>query len=120
AEPGAPAEFVDSIRVSANFFGLLGTVPQMGRDFLPGEDIRGNHRVVIISHRFWQNRFGGSPGVIGRTVRINGEPHEIVGVIPETFNDWRHLGWVDVFRPLALTDDEAADRDATLLNLFGR
>src|SRR5690606_14005499 len=47
-------------------------------------------------------------------------PHEIVGVIPETFNDWRHLGWVDVFRPLALTDDEAADRDATLLNLFGR
>ncbi len=120
APPGEPADFAQSIRVSGNFFSLLGIAPQLGRDFLPVEDAPGRDAVVVISRRCWVNRFGGAPDIIGTTVRIDGVTHEIVGVLPEAFNEWRHLGWVDIFRPLALSDEEAADRATPRLRLLGR
>jgi predicted permease len=120
AEPGRPSEMARSIRGSVNLFSLLRMRPQLGRDFLPGEDVPGNDRVVIISQRCWKNRFGGTADIIGRSVRVDGVPHTIVGVLPLAFNDWRHLGFVDVFRPLALDPREAADRHSTFLRLIGR
>ncbi len=120
SKPGRPAEMVPAIRITANFFSTLGTQPQLGRDFHAGEDLLGNDRVVIISQRCWRNRFGGRADIIGRTVRVDGEPHEIVGVLPGTFNDWRHLGWVDLFRPLGLDKEKSADRHATILQVIGR
>jgi putative ABC transport system permease protein len=120
SEPGQPAEMAEAVRVTSNFFSTLGVQPQLGRDFRPGEDVHGNDRVVIISQRCWQNRFGGAADIIGRTVRVDGEPHEIVGVLPATFNDWRHLGWVDLFRPLGFDKEKSADRHATMLRLIGR
>jgi len=120
SEPGQPAEMAYGSRVTANFFATLGIQPQVGRDFRPGEDLRGNDRIVIISQRCWQNRFGGRTDVIGRTIRIDGVPHEIVGVLPATFNDWRHLGWVDLFRPLDFDREKSADRRTTVLQLIGR
>lgn len=120
AEAGQPPDLVPSVRVTANFFGTLGMQPQLGRDFRPREEQFGDHRVVLLSHRVWLNRYGGNDGVLGRTIRVNGEPHLIVGVLPESFNDWRHLGWVDVFRPLGLTPEEAAERGAPLLQVIGR
>ena len=120
SEPNEPAEMADGIRVSANFFRVFATQPQIGRAFHPDEEIEGNHRVLVISNRMWRNRFGSDRDIIGRSVRINGEPNEIVGVLPETFNDWRYMGWVDVFRPLGLTADEKSDREQTMLHLVGR
>ncbi len=120
AEPGRPAEVAPGLRVSANLFSTLGLEPRLGRSFLPDETILGNHRVVIISDRCWQNRFGGEAGVIGRSVRVDGEAHEIVGVLPAAFNDWRHLGPFDLFRPLGLSDEEARDPSATWIRLVGR
>src|SRR5213594_1188213 len=120
AEPGNPAETSEGLRVSANLFSTLGTKPLLGRGFRPDEEILGNHRVLIISHRYWQNRFGGDGQIIGRTVRVDGEPHEIVGVMPANFSDWRHLDWVDVFRPLGLDQKETRDRNSTWLRLVGR
>src|SRR5262249_55733658 len=108
------------LRVSANLFSTLGTNLQLGRPFRDDEEILGNHRVLIISHRYWQNRFAGDAHVVGRTVRVDGEPHEIVGVLPATFSDWRHLSWADVFRPLGLTEKESRDRSSTWLMLVGR
>ncbi len=108
SEPGQPAEMVRALRAKANFFSVLRVQPQLGRDFLPREDLAGNDRVVIISERFWKNRFGGKTDVVGRTVRVDGEPHEIVGVLPATINDWRHFGPYDFFRPLALDDRNPA------------
>jgi hypothetical protein len=99
SEPGQPAEMAAAVRVTSNFFSTLGVRPQLGRDFRPSEELHGNDRILIISQRCWQNRFGGRTDIIGRTIRVDGEPHEIVGVLPATFNDWRHLGWVDLFRP---------------------
>ena len=117
---GQPAEMVPGLRVSANFFSTLRATPFLGRDFRPEEATRGRHRVIILSHRAWKNRFAADPGVIGRTFRIDGESHEIVGVMPASFNDWRYLGWVDLFRPLGLTAVEAADRTTPQLRLVGR
>ena len=120
SEPGQPAEMAAALRVTGNFLSVLGTQPQLGRDFRPAEDVHGNDRVIIISQRFWQNRFGGRADAIGRVVRVDGEPHEIVGVMPAAFSDWRHLGWVDLFRPLALDHAQSADRRTATLRLIGR
>ncbi len=120
SEPGQPAETPFALRISANLFSTLGTEPQLGRSFRPDEETLGNHRVLVINHGYWQNRFGGDGQIIGRTVRVDGEPHEIVGVLPATFSDWRHLAGVDVFRPLALTEKEIPDRNSTWLRLVGR
>jgi putative ABC transport system permease protein len=120
SEPGQPAEMVQALRTTSNFFSTLRVQPQLGRDFLPREDIPGNDRVVLISQRCWQQRFGGRTDVIGRTIRVDGEPHEIVGVLPASLNDWRHLGAIDFFRPLALDQQKSADRRSTILRLIGR
>ena len=120
SEPGQPAEMVPAMRTSANLFSTLRVQPQLGRDFLPREDLAGNDRVLIISQRCWQQRFGGKGDVIGRTLRIDGEPHEIVGVLPAWLNDWRHFGPYDFFRPLALDQTKSGDRRTTNLRLIGR
>ena len=120
SEPGRPAEMVSGLRCSANLFDVLGVSPHLGRNFLPKEDLPGNDRVVIISERCWQKRFGGKPDIIGRTLRVDGQPHEIVGVLPASFNDWRHLGWVDFFRPLGFDKDKMTDRRDTILRVIGR
>ncbi len=120
SEPGQPAEMVHALRTTANFFPVLRVQPQLGRDFLPREDSPGNDRVVLISQRCWQQRFGGKGDIIGRIIRVDGEPHEIVGVLPATLNDWRHLGEFDFFRPLALDQQKSVDRRGTILRLIGR
>ena len=120
SEPGQPAEMIDTARISANLLSTLGVQPQLGRDFRAQEDRPGNDRVLIISQRCWQKRFGGSADIVGRRIRVDGEPHEIIGVMPASFNDWRHLGWVDLFRPLSFDKEKSADRRGTTLRLIGR
>jgi predicted permease len=73
--------------VSANYFGALGLRPALGRGFLPGEDEgRKAHPVAVISWREWQERFRGDRAIVGRTQRLNGVPHTIVGVGPKGFD----------------------------------
>jgi predicted permease len=118
--PGEPAEMASGLRVSANLLSTLGARPELGRSFRPDEEAFGGHRVLIISDRYWQHRFAGDPGVVGRTVRVDSEPHEIVGVLSPSLNDWRHLGPFDLFRPLGLTEKEKTDRHSTWIRLVGR
>ena len=120
SDPGKPAELAFAGRASANLFALLGVTPQIGRDFLPGEDTPGRHHVVVLSQRIWRNRYAASPGIVGRRLRIDGEWHEVVGVLPASFNDWRHLGNIDFFRPFAFTPEHSADRKPTNFQIFGR
>ena len=120
SEPGQPAEFAVAARSSANLFSVLGIPPQLGRSFRPEEEAPGRDRVVILSQRVWLRRYGGEPDIIGRTIRIDGEAHEVVGVMPATINDWRHLGAGDFFRPLAFTPEQAADRGGRLLRVVIR
>lgn len=120
SEPGQPAEMAYAARSTANLFAVLGIQPQLGRDFLPDEAVSGQDRVVILSRRVWLNRYAGDPAIINRTIRVDGEPHKVVGVMPETFNEWRHLGIIDFFRPLAFASAEAADRRSALLRVILR
>src|SRR5258708_10671454 len=71
--------------VTANFLGILGTTPQLGRLFERGEQGSGSPRVMIISNGLWRRRFGADPRWIGRSVRLNGQPVTIVGVMPDGF-----------------------------------
>ena len=76
---------VDGLVCSANLFSVLGVQPALGRLFLPEED-RPGHHVVILSHNLWQQRFGGDPGVVGRSVRLNRMVFTIAGVMPPGFD----------------------------------
>lgn len=120
SEPGQPAEVVRALRITANLLSVLGVQPQLGRNFLSREDVAGNDHVVILSQRCWQQRFGSARDIVGRMIRIDGQPHEVVGVLPGWFNEWRHLGAFDFFRPLALDRQKSSDRRTTFLRLLGR
>jgi len=75
-------ERVQSGVVSWDFFQVMGIEPMLGRVFLPDEDREGAAPVLVLGHEFWRQRFGGDPGVIGRTVEMNDRVHTIVGVLP--------------------------------------
>ena len=73
---------VAAASVSEGFFGVLGAAPALGRGFLPEEHVEGAARRLVLSHGLWQRSFGGDPGVVGTALRVNGEPAEVVGVLP--------------------------------------
>jgi predicted permease len=81
---GNGALHVQGESVSAELFPLLGVQPVLGRTFLPSEDNPGN-RVVILSHALWQSRFGSDRNVIGKTVTLDGQHFEVIGVMPRRF-----------------------------------
>src|SRR5712691_9963350 len=77
-------EQVPARKTTANLWGVLGVKPLLGRVFTEEEDSKGV-RVLVISHGLWMRRFGGSPGVVGRTITVNDSPYEVVGVMPPDF-----------------------------------
>ena len=78
-------EPVAGARVTAGFFRVLGITPILGRDFYDGEDQPGASDNVIATYQAWQERFGGRKDIIGQTVRLDGKPNTIIGVLPATF-----------------------------------
>ncbi|MGD0201817.1 MAG: ABC transporter permease [Bryobacteraceae bacterium] len=72
-------------RVSANFFSMLGVQPERGRTFFPEEDEPGRDHVAVISHDLWARRFGADPGVLNRTVSLDGQSYVVIGIMPEGF-----------------------------------
>jgi len=79
-----PARLVMS-EVTSRFFDLLGARAELGRTFLEGEDQPGRHRLAVLGHALWQQRFGGDRGVIGRSIVVDGIARTIVGVMPADF-----------------------------------
>jgi len=74
---------VDTGVVSANFFDMLGVRPLHGRTFIDTDDDLGAEPVLILSHAYWQQKFGGDPNVVGRVFEMNNRPHTVVGVLPD-------------------------------------
>lgn len=119
-EPGRPAEQVQSVQVGPEFFDVFGVQPSLGRAFTKEETAQGHNQVILLSHPFWQQRFGGSPDVIGRTLRINGESVTVIGVMPASFS-WRMLwGSAAFWRPLNFTPDQLKSRTYRAFQLIGR
>jgi len=96
---GDRAQVVTGSIVSANYFEVLGVHPILGRAFEPSEDVgRSAHPVTVISYQLWKERFQGDPQIIGKTQRMDGVIHTIIGVAPEgfygTFVGWATKFWV--------------------------
>jgi predicted permease len=84
-------------RVSAGFFSTLGVAPLMGREFTAIEDVPGGPPVAVLSYGLWDETFGGDPDILGSTIRLKGELHTVVGVMPAEF---RSDSDADVWTPL--------------------
>lgn len=116
---GGEPEQVWSVGVSANFFQLLGVKPLLGRDFLPGEDQLGHERVAMLNYGFWQRRFHGDRGIVGKSVVLDYQPYQIIGVLPRGFTLFGTHVDLDVWLPLAFSRAQL-DRKNYDLVVFGR
>jgi len=111
-EAGNPEQFIGQ-RVTADFFPLLGVRPLHGRLFLPEEDAPDEHRVVILTHELWQQRFGGDATVVGRKIQLDGRAHEVVGILPADFitpAQHRMTGRIRFFLPAEFPAELLANR----------
>jgi putative ABC transport system permease protein len=95
---GGVAERVSGAFVSANFLGVFGVTPALGRPFAPGEGMAGHDAVALVSHALWQRRFGGAPDMVGRIVTVDGRPVTVVGVTPAGF---RYPADADLWLPVS-------------------
>ena len=80
---GAVVQYIRAGRISAQYLDVLRVRPVIGRNFLPDEDRPQGPRAAILSYRLWQSALNGSPNVLGQSVLLKGEPHTIIGVLPE-------------------------------------
>ena len=105
--------------VTPNLFSLLGTTAHLGRLPQATDEAPGAAPVAVLGYRYWQRRFGGDPGVVGRVVTLNGRPQAIVGVLPPDFlvPNWDN----DIFVTFSLeTDARRADRSTNFLRVIAR
>ncbi len=92
--------------VPSNFFTMLGLHAALGRLIAPGEgDAPKTAPVVVLGHSYWQRRFGGDPGVIGRSVTLDGQMVTVIGVVPKEFNGPYNLIELDAYAPIGVSGD---------------
>jgi len=109
---------VVGFQFSTNLFSLLGAQPFLGRTFLPEDGEPGKDHVLVLSHRLWEKRFASDRSVVGRSVRLNGEPYTIIGVMPPEF---AHPGtFVDLWTPIALASNWFENRKLHVLHVVAR
>jgi predicted permease len=115
-------ENLNGIRVTENFFRTLGVQPQFGRVFNPDEDRPGGANVAMLSHAFWQKRFGGDQNILGQAVTLNGTSFTVIGIMPPTlkFPFAQTQVWLPrVFEQEGLPP-EIIERGTGFLTLLGR
>jgi len=100
AEPGQPAERMQGMVASADLFAALGVQPALGRAFTREEQQPGRDQVVILTDSLWRSRFAADPGIIGRTIRVDGTTQTVIGVMPASFAYPLFWGRLDAIRPL--------------------
>lgn len=110
-------ERVEGVLVSPDFFQTLGASPAMGRTFLAEEGQPGHERVLVLSHRLWQQSFGSDLNILGKGVLVNGKEHTVVGVMPA---DYDYPLASSAWAPLALTDQDTTKRTDRYLTVIGR
>jgi putative ABC transport system permease protein len=109
------SERVSAIRVSPEFFRVLGVGPRVGRDLQAQDGLPGARRVAVISDGLWRRRFGADARIIGRPIRLSGEDHLVVGVMPRNF---KFENPVDVWTVLRL--EPGAEDNSNMYLVLGR
>jgi putative ABC transport system permease protein len=112
---GEPSRLA-GVLVSADYFEVFKVKAALGRTFVAGEDQRGAAPVVVLSHATWQNRFGADPGILHRPVILDGEAHQVVGVLPPGSFDRDLSGF---WKPLVFAPDQMT-RDYHWFSALGR
>ncbi len=113
--------------VSGNYFSLLDVRSSLGRTLIDSDDRLGNGEpCAVLSYKYWQRRFGGSPAVLNKSIQINGQPVTVVGVAQSGFRGFEPLDPSELFVPLAMkkivtpTWDDRERRDSIWLKVFAR
>jgi putative ABC transport system permease protein len=109
---------VPGLSVSANYFDLLGVQPTLGRTFLPGEDIAGNERVVVISDELWRRNFAANPNIINQTIPLNGQQYTVIGVAPPEMSALYRT--VQMWSPLVFSETDKRERGNHKYLVIGR
>jgi predicted permease len=114
-------ERLTGVPVTEDFFRLLGVQPQLGR-FFTAEECRWNApKALVLSHGFWQRRFAADPGLVGRSIILDGTPATVVGVLPASFDfaaTFTPGSRADLFYPFPLSPE--TNRSGNILALIGR
>jgi putative ABC transport system permease protein len=105
------AERIDLAQTNANFFDVLGVIPQYGRLFIPQDEQAGHEPVVVVSNTLWQRRFGSDPSLVGKPITLDGQNYTVIGIAPPGFQypDKTEL-WVP---PLRLVPELSLNQDVT-------
>jgi hypothetical protein len=110
------ARQLNGILTTYNLFSTLGVKPFLGRAFSPEEDRPGANHVALLSYVLWQNEFGGTPEIVCQSLRLNGEPYTVIGVMPKGFSfPDKEVNPIDIWTPRAFTSQELSGRRGRLL-----
>jgi putative ABC transport system permease protein len=110
---GGEPQRLQGTRASGLIFKTLGVAPAVGRPFTPEDDAPGKNHVVVLSNGFWQRQFGGDASVVGKRMILNGEPYDVIGVMPASFRDFTGRAPSDLWTPLALSPEQLSDNNRT-------
>ena len=115
---GSPQRVVGAA-VTPNLFSMLGVQPQFGRNFLPEEAQPGRDHEVILSHALWRRVFAANPNIVGTTIRIDGAPYSVIGIMPPGF---AYPDESEIWGPLAFSPDDLSEnsRGSHGLEVLGR
>ncbi len=117
---GADAERIPSVEATPSVFATLGVPAILGRIFTPEEETRGHERLAILSHGAWMRRFGGRRDVLGQVLRLDDQPYEIVGVMPESFQFPAGDRDVELWTPITFDLTALATRPHRMYGALGR
>jgi len=118
---GAP-ESIEGSQITESFFSMLGARPIHGRLFTPDDFVGSPPRVAVISHGLWQQRWGSDPSVVGRTITLNGNPVQVVGILDPAFRPPGAMlaSTVQVWLPLDLAQEQLQSRGMLVLTVIAR
>ena len=117
---GTPERLI-GVGVAQNFLPVLGVRPLLGRNFTDEESVWGGRHAAVLTHGFWTRRFGADPKMVGRSITLNGEPTEVVGILPQWFDfasTFAPATRVDFLQPFPISDE--TDRWGNTLSMIGR
>jgi putative ABC transport system permease protein len=102
---------------SANYFSILGVSPELGRTFNAEEDRPGGPKVAVLSDKLWRGTFLADPGILGKSITLDGEPYTVIGVMPRSFD---YPPGEELWMPIALHDSAAGDYQHRYIRVMGR